>query len=139
MKYLLDANVLSELRKKRPDPKVVDWVDELDDDEVHFSVLTLGELHTGAARLAARGDEVAARSLKLWIEGLEEQYSENVIPVSRDVAETWGELNAIRPLPVIDSLLAATALAHGLTVATRNTRDFSDTGVDLHNPFSAGV
>ncbi|MFE6645274.1 type II toxin-antitoxin system VapC family toxin [Nocardioides sp. NPDC057772] len=136
MRYLIDTNVVSELRKKRPDPAVIEWVNGLGPDEVHLSVLTVGELRAGAARLAARGDEIAAQALTVWIEGLVEQYDDQVLPVTAAVADRWGELNSVRPLPAVDSLLAATALEHGLTVSTRNAKDFASTGVDVYNPFS---
>ena len=137
MKFLIDTNVVSELRKKRPDSAVIVWVNGLGVDDVHLSVLTVGELRAGAARLAARGDEVAARALTVWIEGLVEQYEDQVLPVTAAVADRWGALNSVRPMPAVDSLLAATALEHGLTVSTRNTKDFASTGVDVYNPFSS--
>ncbi|MEI7056283.1 type II toxin-antitoxin system VapC family toxin [Nocardioides sp. CCNWLW239] len=135
MTYLLDTHVVSEVRRKRPDQAVVRWLAAQRDDDLYVSVLTIGELRKGALKLAARGDAVAG-SLLEWIDGVEQDYQERLLPVTVDVAKRWGDLNADRPLPVIDSLLAATAMENGLTVATRNTKDFELTAVAVHNPFS---
>lgn len=136
MTYLLDTNVVSEVRRKLPDQAVVRWLAAQRDDDLYVSVLTIGELRKGALKLAARGDDAVAGSLLEWIDGVEQDYQERLLPVTVDVAKRWGDLNADRPLPVIDSLLAATAMENGLTVATRNTKDFELTEVAVHNPFS---
>ncbi|TQL66259.1 hypothetical protein FB381_0109 [Nocardioides albertanoniae] len=138
MTYLLDTNVVSELRRKRPDQAVVRWLAAQRDDDLYVSVLTIGELRKGALKLAVRGDDAVSESLTEWIDGLEQAYQERLLPVTLDVAKRWGALNADRPLPVVDSLLAATAIENGLTVATRNTKDFESTEVDVHNPFPEG-
>lgn len=136
MTYLLDTNVISEIRKPRPAAAVVAWVAGLRTADIHLSVLTIGELRTGAARLALRGDPTAARSLADWISGLEERFPDQILPVTPPIVARWAELNAPRPRPAIDSLIAATALVHGLVVATRNTKDFSGTGARVLDPFT---
>jgi len=130
--YLLDTNVVSELSKREPAPQVVSWLAR--DPDCALSVLTMGELRRGA-RLVHRRDPVRARRLTGWIDALQLDFRERLIPVDEAVAQEWSALPAGRTLPVIDSLIAATARVHGLTIATRNTRDFSDLGVRLFDPF----
>jgi predicted nucleic acid-binding protein len=101
---------------------------------VFISVLTLGELRKGAER-TRREDARGGARLDAWIEEVEEEYSEMILDVNQVVAEIWGRLSSLRPRPVVDALLAATALAHDLTLLTRNVRDFADTGVAIVNPW----
>jgi predicted nucleic acid-binding protein len=133
--YLVDTNVLSEWRKgPRADAGVVRWFGEVADDEIYVSVLTVGELRRGVDSIERR-DAAAARVLNRWLRGLVEGFSERLLPVDKAVAEEWGRMNAARSLPVIDSLLAATAKVHGLTLVTRNTKDIASTGIHCLNPF----
>lgn len=128
--------MVSELRKSRGcNPGVAAWFEEVSPDEVYLSVLTLGELRKGIENRRRR-DEPTAAALELWLAELESAYSENLLPVDQATADCWGRLNAPNPLPAVDSLLAATAITHGLTLVTRNVRDVQRTGVDLLNPFS---
>ncbi len=136
MRYLLDTNVVSELVRTRPDEQVVAWLGGLRTAQIYLSVLTVGEIRTGVQRLMSR-DAARATALETWVHGLEETYGDRILPVTLEIAQRWPVVHAARPLPVVDSLLAATALAHGLTVATRNTRDFVDSGVPVVNPFSS--
>ncbi|UTT57856.1 type II toxin-antitoxin system VapC family toxin [Cellulosimicrobium cellulans] len=136
MRYLLDTNVVSELVRTRPDEQVVAWLRGLQTPQIYLSVLTVGEIRTGVQRLVPR-DAARATALETWVHGLEETYGDRILPVTLEIAQRWPAVHAARPLPVVDSLLAATALAHGLTVATRNTRDFVDSGVPVVNPFSS--
>jgi toxin FitB len=139
LSYLLDTNVVSELRKaERGDRAVMAWFDGTDDEELQLSVLVLGELRQGVERLRLR-DPVAARRLDAWLARLAEGYEGRILPVDERVAETWGRLNVPDPLPAVDGLLAATALVHELTLVTRNTRDVARTGVKLLNPFTEGL
>jgi predicted nucleic acid-binding protein len=132
--YLVDTNVVSEGRRQRPDPQVTHFMQTLRGQPVFISVLTLGELRRGA-ELRRRSDAVAAEQLAVWIDVTEINFADRVLPVDRAVADIWGKLSADRPRPVVDALIAATALAHDLTLVTRNTRDFADTGVALVNPW----
>lgn len=134
MSYLLDTNVLSELRKPRGDANVRRWFDDVRSDELFLSVLVLGEVRQGVERLKRR-DQAQAAVFEAWLDGLAASYRERLLPVGLEVVDTWGRLNAGGPLPVIDGLLAATALVHGLTLVTRNTRDVERSGVQLLNPF----
>ena len=127
---------MSETRKRRPDPNVVEWLQAVDQAELHISVLTIGELTRGVAQHRRR-DPQAAASLEHWLRGIEDMFSDRVVPIDTAVATAWGHLGAIRPLPVIDSLIAATALAHGHRVVTRNVEDFAPTGVVVVNPWDA--
>lgn len=136
MSWLLDTNVVLEIRKgPRGDPGVVRWATGRDD-EAWLSALTVGEIRRGI-ELKRRRDEVAARHLELWLDGLVASYSSRILPVDQHVAEVWARLNVPDPRPVIDALIAATAVVNGLTLVTRNTRDFEGTGVQLLNPFES--
>ena len=136
MSFLVDTNVISELRKgSRCDRSVTSWFETLQPDEIFLTVLTLGELRRGI-ELIRRRDQVAAYTLEEWLEALVEDHGERILPVDREVAAQWGKLAVPDPLPVVDALLAATAKVHGLTLATRNTKDVERTGVKCVNPFA---
>ena len=135
MSYLLDTNVISELRKgERRDANVARWYESLAEDEVFLSVLTIGELRRGVA-LIRRRDSTSADRLDAWLAGVASGHADRILPVDAVVAERWGRLNVPGTLPVVDGLLAATALTHGLTLATRNIKDVQGTGVLCVNPF----
>lgn len=136
MRFLLDTNVVSELRKgERANAGVREWIASVEGDDFALSVLVVGEIRLGILRVGRRDAETAAR-LTAWASRLERAYRGRTLPVDVEVARIWARLNAERPLPVIDSLQAATALAHGLTLVTRNVGELRDTGVPVHNPFS---
>ena len=134
MKYLLDTNVVSELRRKTPAPRVLAWFRAADPAALYLSVLTLGEIAKGAESLSRR-DAAAGRALHAWLDGLREHYADRLIPVNTEIAEAWGRLSAARPLPVIDGLLAATALVRAMTLVTRNARDVKGTGAAVIDPW----
>lgn len=134
MSLLLDTNVVSELRRRRPDPAVSSWFDLTRSTELHVSVLVIGELRGGIERLARRDKEQAASHEK-WLAELIDLFEDRIVPVTAEVAETWGRLNVPDPVPVVDGLLAATALVHDWTFVTRNVADVRRTGVRLLNPF----
>ena len=136
MSFLLDTNIVSELRRGvRADSAVIDWFDARLPQELFLSAVTMGEIRQGVAQLRRR-DAVQARLLDRWLIGLTQFYEERVLSVDGQVAEEWGRLRARRPGPVIDTLLAATARVHGLTLVTRNVRDFGGFDVPLLNPFT---
>jgi toxin FitB len=137
MTYLLDTNVISEVRKRSPAPEVTNWIARTPASSLHVSVLTLGEIEQGVARLRSRGDLRQATSVERWLRGLEEAFADRALPVTRSVCAEWGRRTAEYPVPVIDSLIAATARAYGLTVVTRNVKDFERAGVPVLNPFGA--
>jgi len=133
--YLLDTNVVSEAIKSRPDRNVGRLVTSIRDRPSFVSVLTLGELRRGAERKRP-ADRHHAERLDAWIQSLEETFRGRIMPVDLQTAHLWGELSAQRPRPIVDTLLAATAIVHRLTLVTRNTRDIADTSVDMINPWS---
>ncbi len=137
MSWLLDTNVVSEIRKgSRGNPGVVRWASGRTD-EAWLSVLTVGEIRRGI-ELKRRRDEISAGHLEVWLQGLLGAFESRILPVDARVAEVWGRLNVPDPMPTVDALLAATALVHGLTLVTRNVRDVEGTGVKVLSPFSEG-
>jgi hypothetical protein len=137
LSYLIDTNVLSELRRKSPDPGVVAWFSQRPSATLYLSVLSLGEIRKG---IEAVGDLVRRQALLDWLEtDLPTFFTGRILVVDGAVADRWGRLVAAagRPLPAIDSLLAATALAHDLILVTRNVKDFNGLPVQLFNPWSA--
>jgi toxin FitB len=132
--YLLDTNVISETRKARADIGVIAFLSAAEAAGLFLSVLTLGELRKGVAA-RRRTDPGAADQLGAWVDGIETTFADRVLPIDAATARRWGELSANRNLPVIDTLIAATAISHRLTLVTRNTRDVESTGVPLVDPW----
>ena len=135
--YLLDTNILSETRRKQPDQQVVAFLSAAEPSALYISVLTLGELRKGVA-LKKRTDPDTAKRLAHWVDGLEYSFADRILGINAATATIWGELSAQRPRPVIDTLLAATAIAYDLILVTRNTADVQDTKVSLLNPWKKG-
>ena len=136
MSYLIDTNVISELARARLDTRVVEWFESTPGSALFLSVLTLGELRKGVERLP---DASRRERLRLWLEvDLPAWFGDQLLPVDAAVADRWGRLlaEAARPLPAVDSLLAATALHHDLRLVTRNERDFVYPGLDVVNPWN---
>ena len=132
---LLDTNVLSELRRvQRANPRVRAWFEGVDEGDLFVSVLALGEIRNGIERIRA-SDPVQAQALERWLRELERSFAGHVLPVTAAIADRWGRLNAPNPMPVVDSLMAATALEHDLILITRDVQDVAPTGVGLLNPF----
>lgn len=133
MSFLLDTNVVSEIRRAR-DPHVRAWIATVNDAELYLSVLTLGEIRTGVDRLRT-GDAAQANVFARWLGELHARFAGRIVPVDTHVADQWGRLNAVASRSTVDSLIAATAQVHELTVATRNTKDFQGCEVPLFNPW----
>jgi predicted nucleic acid-binding protein len=138
LKYLLDTCTISEPTKGRPNHAVMAWLDGCDEDSLFLSVLTIGEIQKGITKVK---DERRRSALQRWLDkDLRERFAGRILAVSAEVALTWGiiegeaESNGT-PLPVIDGLIAATAIAHNLTVATRNIDDIEHTGARVLNPW----
>lgn len=129
--YLIDTNVISELRKgQRANRGVTRWFADHAEDDLWLSVLVVADLQRGAG-LIRRRDESAADRLDAWLAALVDGYTDRILPV----AETWATLGIPNPMPVEDGLLAATAITHDLVLVTRNTTDVDRSGVVLTNPF----
>ena len=133
--YLLDTNVISEIRKgDRANSNLLAWFDAAREEELFLSVLVLGEIRSGIERIRQK-DPAQTRSLERWLLTLETNYSERTLPVTSAIADQWGKLTALSPLSVVDGLMAATALVNDLTLVTRNILDVKRTGVKVYNPF----
>jgi toxin FitB len=135
MSYLLDTNILSETIRRNPNKAVVAWLDQLPGEALYVSVLTLGEIRKGVETIA---DRTRREKLLIWLEHeLPAWFEGRVLSVDLAVADRWGRLLAEvgRPVPTIDSLLAATALHHDLRLVTRNSDDFEYPGLEVINPF----
>ena len=134
MTWLLDTNIVSELRKgERANPGLRAWFAGADEESLYTSVLVVGEIRRGIESIRRR-DVPSALALDQWLAGLANGFADRILPVDQVVAEQWGRLNVPDPVPTVDGLLAATALTHGLTLVTRNTRDVARTGVPLLDP-----
>lgn len=135
MSLLLDTNVISEIRKgPRCDANVAVWYEAVKDDELYLSVLVLGEIRKGIERIRSR-DRVQAIALARWLAAVEQAFGTRILPIDRMIAEEWGRMSALRPLSVVDGLLAATAKIHGMTLVTRNDADVGGLGAKVLNPF----
>ena len=134
MSFLLDTNVVSELRKSHPNGNVRSWVESVRDADLHLSVLVVGELRQGI-ELLRRRDAGQADALETWLATLERAYGERIIPVTIRIADVWSRLNVPDRLPAIDGLLAATAKFHDLTLVTRNIDHVRRAGISALNPF----
>lgn len=139
MAFLIDTNILSELRKwPNNSPSVQAWQkSEMFSHDAYLSVLTIGEVRKGIELIGKR-DSSQAAALECWLQVLYLQFSDRILPLTAKIAEDWGRLNSVRPLPAIDSMLAATARIHDLVLATRNVKDLQGIDVKIVNPFEYG-
>mgnify|MGYP006269997485 CR=1 FL=1 len=137
MNYLLDTNVLSELSKPTPDTNVAIWFDRVPEERLHVSVFTLGEIQSGIERLT---EGTKRDRLLQWFGDVQRAFRGNTLPFDTDAALLWGKTHGrLRkqgtPVPLMDSLIAVTALRHNLTLVTRNRPDFAPAGVDILDPW----
>jgi hypothetical protein len=132
--FLLDTNVVSEVRKANGSVAVRKWFASVAPEQLFLSALVVGEIRQGIERLRRRDPEQAA-VFQGWLATLQTDYADRLLPITPEITEEWGQLNVPDPLPVVDGLMAATAKVHGLTLVTRNTTGVARTGVPLHNPF----
>ena len=134
--YLLDTNVLSESRKPKPDLGVIAFLQSASPLSVFISVLSIGELRKGIVSKKIKDpDPNAASRLATWVEGLELSFADRILGIDAATARLWGDWSGQRPRPVVDTLLAATAVLHDLTLVTRNLRDIRGIPVKLLNPW----
>lgn len=134
MSFLLDTNVLSEIRKPRPNANVRRWLGSVRDGDLYISVLVVGEIRQGIERLRRR-DRTQAAVYEAWLAELRSRFSDRIVPISSEIAEEWGRLNVPDPLGVIDGLMAATAKVNGLTLVTRDAATATRTGIPALDPF----
>jgi toxin FitB len=136
--YLVDTNVVSEIRKKERSNKGVRAFFRQavkSDIGLYLSVVTIGELRRGVEIVRHRGDVAQAAALEAWLTAVLNEFAQNILPVDEDIGQLWGRLRVPHPEHALDKLIAATGLIHDLTVVTRNVDDFSSTGVRVLNPF----
>lgn len=139
MNYILDTNVVSELVAQNPDHHVIQWVESVDPESLFLSVITIGEMKKGVEKLSSSKRK---KNLIAWLEqDLLVRFREHILPIDTSVVMTWGRLLAEleksgKPMPAIDSLLAATASDLGYTLVTRNITDFEDASIRLLNPWN---
>jgi predicted nucleic acid-binding protein len=135
VRYLIDTTIVSEPTARRPNLTVLHWIEQTPLEDRFISEITLGEILKGIAALRRRGNTERVSKLTEWAKSIEDVYGDRIIPIDIDVVHTWGNLNPDRTLPYYDSLIAATALTHNLTLVTRNVRDFVDLPLTIINPF----
>jgi hypothetical protein len=136
--YLIDTNVISEVRKReRANKGVRAFFRQAarQETDLYLSVVTVGELRRGVELIQHRGDHAQAAILATWLESVLCEFAQHILSVDEEIGQTWGRLRAPHPEHALDKLIAATALIHDLTVVTRNVEDFAGTGVRLLNPF----
>lgn len=137
MSFLIDTNIISEVRKQeRCDRHVAAWYASIDDADIYLSVLVVGEIRKGIERVRSR-DPAQARAIEAWLAAVRKSFADRILPIDQAVADAWGRMSALRPLPTTDALLAATARVHGMTLVTRNFADVANLGVDVLNPFES--
>jgi len=137
--FLIDTNVISEIRKKQKINKGVKLFlkSVIDDNKaLYISVITIGELRRGIEFIRHRGDIKQANQLEKWLVLILNEYQDNILEIDDDIAQLWGKLRSPHPENALDKQIAATAIIHDLTVVTRNDKDFIKTGVKILNPFS---
>lgn len=136
MTFLLDTNILSETKKRTPDRGVDQWFALTPDNQLHVSVLTLGEIGKGITQKRERGDQRQAAVFESWLADIVIRYGDRIAPVTSEIAREWGAQSTRQPISVVDGLIVATARVHGWIMVTRNVKDFERTGVRLLNPFT---
>jgi toxin FitB len=138
MNYLLDTCIVSELTRPKPYQPLIDWLEGCNEECLNLSVLTLGEIQKGVARLK---DSAKKSRLQQWLDGdLRQRFSQRILPITDEIALAWGTMQGRaedrgRPIPSIDGLLGATAIVHNLTIVTRNESDLAATGAAVFNPW----
>ena len=135
MRYLLDTNIFSEARKgKNAHPNVRAWFESIDSESLYLSALVIGEVRKGLEQ-ARRKDPLFGTQLESWLNAAARTFDAKILPIDQPIAEEWGRMDAIRSVPVIDGLIAATAKVHQMTLVTRNVVDMEGLGVEVLNPF----
>ena len=139
MRFLADTNIISEIRKgNRCDEIVERWYSQVREADIFISVIALGEIRKGVEQLRQRGDSAQVATLDRWLTELNDRFSDRTLPITSTISDTWGRIGAIRPVPIADGLMAATAIQHDMTLATRNLRNVEGLGARVINPFEPG-
>lgn len=133
--FLLDTVIISEIRKKQPDSGVIEWLSSQPGSQLYLSVVTLGEIERGIER-RRKTEPAFAATLAAWLESLTLLYADRILPITPAIVRRWGRLSAQIGNDSADLLIAATGLAHHLTVVTCNVSHFEPTGIAVVNPFS---
>jgi predicted nucleic acid-binding protein len=131
--YLLDTNVVSELRRPRPNRAVVEWLEGISGGQLHLSAVTVGEIQAGI-EITRDQDAAKAQELESWLDSVQASY--NVLPLDGQVFREWALMHRRSQTITEDAMIAATAIVHGMVVVTRNISDFGQLGVELFNPFN---
>ncbi len=135
MNYLIDTNVISEVRKgAQCNSHVAAWYASINDAELYLSVLVLGEIRKGIERARPKLP-AQAKALQDWLSAVTQAFGDRILPIDQAIADEWGRMSAKRPVSTIDALLAATAKVNGMTLVTRNVADVADLGANILNPF----
>ena len=137
MRYLLDTNIISELRRKQPDSKVVEWFQEIHSSSLYLSCITIGELKSGALK-KAKTDIASGKLLIKWIDSLVSDYEEQILDINLETCEVWAQMLNIDATNAIDSLLAAQSVQSNMILVTRNVKHFKMFNIKLYNPFTEG-
>ncbi|SFV58774.1 VapC toxin protein [hydrothermal vent metagenome] len=141
MKYLLDTNIISEFISKKPNAKVINYINSLDEKDIYLSVITLGEIRFGIEKLDKEHQLKKIESLSHWLNNdLMQRFEGRISNIDSDIMLQWGKINAQlqkvgRPMPIMDSLIASSCLAKGYTLITRNEKDFYHFELEMINPF----
>ena len=141
MKYLLDTNIISEFVSKKPNQKVLDYVNSLDENDIYLSVITIGEIRFGIEKLDKEKQEKKINILSDWLDNdLMQRFEGRILDVDMDIMLKWGEINAQlqkigKPMPIMDSLIASSCLAKEFVLITRNEKDFYSFKMEMVNPF----
>jgi len=141
LKYLLDTNIISEFVSKKPNQKVIDYVNSLDENDIYLSVITIGEIRFGIEKLDKENQKKKIKMLSYWLENdLIQRFNGRILDIDLDVMLKWGEVNAQlqkigKPMPIMDSLIASSCLAKELILITRNEKDFYNFEIEMVNPF----
>ena len=141
MKYLLDTNIVSEFISKKPNQKVLDYVNSLDENDIYLSVITIGEIRFGIEKLDKEHQSKKIKILSDWLDNdLMQRFEGRIVDIDKQTMLQWGEINGQlqkigRPMPIMDSLIASSCLANGFVLITRNTKDFYSFEIEMINPF----
>ena len=141
MKYLLDTNIISEFVSKKPNQKVLDYVNSLDENDIYLSVITIGEIRFGIEKLDKKYQSKKIEMLSRWLNNeLMQRFEGRIVDIDNEIMLQWGEINGQlqkrgRPMPIMDSLIASSCLAKEFVLITRNSKDFYGFKIEMVNPF----